>query len=160
MATLHELITGLRYEVLKGSTSCALAGITADSRKVQPGWAFVAIPGVKVDGHTFIAQAVARGASLLVVDRPLDLTTTTLACCLRVPDSRHALAHMAAAFFGHPSQQLPLIRGTVTSRCADHERPADQTTPAAEDIQHLLRQMVDAGVSDCAMEVSSHALAQ
>jgi UDP-N-acetylmuramoyl-L-alanyl-D-glutamate--2,6-diaminopimelate ligase len=188
MATLNELITGLRYEVLQGSTSCTLAGITADSREVQPGWAFVAIPGVKVDGHTYIAQALARGASVLVVDRPLDLTTRTLACCLRVPDSRHALAHMAAAFFGHPSRQLRLIGvtgtngkttstylleavllahgltpgviGTVTYRYADHEWPADQTTPAAEDIQRLLRQMVDAGVSDCALEVSSHALAQ
>ena len=95
---------------------------------------------------------------------------------------------MAAAFFGHPSQQLRLIGvtgtngkttstylleavlhahgltpgviGTVTYRYAGHERLADQTTPAAEDIQCLLREMVDAGVSDCAMEVSSHALAQ
>jgi UDP-N-acetylmuramoyl-L-alanyl-D-glutamate--2,6-diaminopimelate ligase len=188
MATLNELITGLQYEVLKGSTSCALAGITADSREVQPGWAFVAIPGVKVDGHAFIAQALAQGACVLVVDRPLDLPTTTLVCCLRVPDTRHALAHMAAAFFGHPSRQLRLIGvtgtngkttstylleavlrahgltpgviGTVTYRYAGHERPADQTTPAAEDIQRMLRQMVDAGVSDCVMEVSSHALAQ
>jgi UDP-N-acetylmuramoyl-L-alanyl-D-glutamate--2,6-diaminopimelate ligase len=95
---------------------------------------------------------------------------------------------MAAAFFGHPSRQLHLIGvtgtngkttstylleavlrahgltpgviGTVTYRYAGHERTADQTTPAAEDIQGLLREMVDAGVSDCVMEVSSHALAQ
>ena len=188
MATLNELITGLQYEVLRGSTICALAGITADSREVQPGWAFVAIPGVKVDGHAFIAQALEQGACVLVVDRPLDLPTTTLVCCLRVPDTRHALAHMAAAFFSHPSRQLRLIGvtgtngkttstylleavlrahgltpgviGTVTYRYAGHERPADQTTPAAEDIQRMLRQMVDAGVSDCVMEVSSHALAQ
>jgi UDP-N-acetylmuramoyl-L-alanyl-D-glutamate--2,6-diaminopimelate ligase len=188
MATLNELTMGLQYEVLKGSTSCALAGITADSRKVQPGWAFVAIPGVKDDGHTFIAQALTQGASVLVVDRPLDLTTTTLACCLRVPNTRQALAHLATAFFGHPSQQLRLIGvtgtngkttstylleavlrahglspgviGTVTYRYTGCERPADQTTPAAEDIQRLLREMVNAGVSDCAMEVSSHALAQ
>ena len=188
MATLNELITGLQYEVLKGSTSCALAGITADSRKVQPGWAFVAIRGEKIDGHTFIAQALRQGASVVVVDRPLDLSTTTLACCLHVPDTHQALAHMAAAFFGHPSQQLRLIGvtgtngkttstylleavlhahgltpgviGTVTYRYAGYERLADQTTPAAEDIQRLLREMVDAGVSDCAMEVSSHALAQ
>src|SRR5262245_41054309 len=106
MATLNELIAGLRYEVLKGSTSCVLGGIAADSRAVQPGWAFVGIPGVKVDGHSFSARALARGACVLVVDRPLDLTTTTLACCLRVPDTRYALAHMAAAFFGHPSRQL------------------------------------------------------
>ena len=188
MATLNELITGLRYEVLKGTTSCVLAGITADSREVQPGWAFVAIPGVKVDGHTFIAQALAQGASVVVVDRRLDLTPTTSACCLRVPDTRLALAHMAAAFFGHPSRQLHLIGvtgtngkttstylleavlrahsltpgviGTVTYRYPGHERTADQTTPAAEDIQGLLREMVDAGVSHCVMEVSSHALAQ
>jgi UDP-N-acetylmuramoyl-L-alanyl-D-glutamate--2,6-diaminopimelate ligase len=188
MAMLDELITGLQCEVLKGSTSCALAGITADSRKVHPGWAFVAIRGEKTDGHTFIAQALRQGASAVVVDRPLDLSTTTLACCLRVPDTHQALAHMAAAFFGHPSQQLRLIGvtgtngkttstylleavlhahgltpgviGTVTYRYAGYERLADQTTPAAEDIQRLLREMVDGGVSDCAMEVSSHALAQ
>ena len=111
-----------------------------------------------------------------------------ITCCLRVPDTRLAIAHMAAAFFGHPSRQLRLIGvtgtngkttstylleavlhahgltpgviGTVTYRYAGHERTANQTTPAAEDIQRLLREMVDAGVSHCVMEVSSHALAQ
>jgi UDP-N-acetylmuramoyl-L-alanyl-D-glutamate--2,6-diaminopimelate ligase len=188
MPTLNELITGLQYEVLKGSTTCMLAGVTADSRKVKPGWAFVAIPGVKVDGHTFIGQALARGASVVVVDRPLDLPTTPSTCCLRVPDTRLAIAHMAAAFFGHPSRQLRLIGvtgtngkttstylleavlrahgstsgviGTVTYRYAGHEWIATQTTPAAEDTQRLLREMVNAGVSHCVMEVSSHALAQ
>ena len=188
MATLSEVITGLQYEVLKGSTSGVLAGITADSREVQPGWAFVAIPGVKVDGHTFISQALARGASVVVVDRPLDLTTAPSTCYLHVPDTRLAIAHMAEAFFGHPSRQLRLIGvtgtngkttstylleavlhahglspgviGTVTYRYAGHERFASQTTPAAEDTQRLLREMVDAGVSHCVMEVSSHALAQ
>jgi UDP-N-acetylmuramoyl-L-alanyl-D-glutamate--2,6-diaminopimelate ligase len=188
MTTLDELIAGLHYEVLKGSTACSLAGITADSRKVGPGWAFVAVPGAKVDGHTFIAQALAQGATVLVVDRGVDLTSVTSGCCLRVPDTRQALAHLAAAFFGHPSRQLRLIGvtgtngkttstylleavlrahgltsgviGTVTYRYGGHEQPADQTTPPAEDIQRMLREMVDAGVSDCAMEVSSHALAQ
>jgi UDP-N-acetylmuramoyl-L-alanyl-D-glutamate--2,6-diaminopimelate ligase len=188
MAMLDELLTGLQYEVLKGSTSGVLAGITTDSRVVQPGWAFVAIPGAKVDGHTFIPQALAQGASIVVVDRPIDLTAATSACCLRVLDTRKALAHLAAAFFGHPSRQLRLIGvtgtngkttstylleavlqahgltpgviGTVTYRYSDHERPADQTTPPADAIQRMLREMVDAGVSHCAMEVSSHALAQ
>jgi UDP-N-acetylmuramoyl-L-alanyl-D-glutamate--2,6-diaminopimelate ligase len=155
---------------------------------VRPGWAFVAIPGAKTDGHTFIPQALAQGASALIVDRPVDLTAAASACCLRVPDTRQALAHLTATFFGHPSRQLRLIGvtgtngkttstylleavlqahgltpgviGTVTYRYAGHERPADQTTPAAGEIQHMLRQMVDAGVSDCVMEVSSHALAQ
>jgi UDP-N-acetylmuramoyl-L-alanyl-D-glutamate--2,6-diaminopimelate ligase len=188
MLTLNELITGQPYEILRGSTSHTLVGVTADSRAVRPGWAFVAIPGTKVDGHTFIPQALAQGASVLVVNRPSDLTITSSVCCLRVPDTRQALAHMVAAFFGHPSRQLRLIGvtgtngkttstylieavlrahalttgviGTVTYRYAGHEQPADQTTPAAEDVQRLLREMVDAGVSHCAMEVSSHALAQ
>jgi UDP-N-acetylmuramoyl-L-alanyl-D-glutamate--2,6-diaminopimelate ligase len=188
MATLNELITGLPFEVLKGSTSCELTGITADSRAVQPGWAFVAISGAKADGHTFITQALAQGAIALVVDRPIDLTASASACCLRVPDTRQALAHLAAAFFGHPSHHLLLIGvtgtngkttstylleavlqahglapgviGTVTYRYAAHERPADQTTPAAEEVQRMLREMVDAGAFSCAMEVSSHALAQ
>ncbi|HSF29951.1 MAG TPA: UDP-N-acetylmuramoyl-L-alanyl-D-glutamate--2,6-diaminopimelate ligase [Candidatus Tectomicrobia bacterium] len=188
MATLDELVTGLRYEVLRGSTTCALAGITSDSRQVKPGWAFVAIAGSKADGHRFIDQALAQGATVLVVERGFDLSSIASATCLRVPDTRQALAHLAAAFYGNPSRQLRLIGvtgtngkttstylleavlqahsltpgviGTVTYRYLDHAQPAAQTTPAAEDIQRMLAQMVDAGVSHCAMEVSSHALAQ
>jgi UDP-N-acetylmuramoyl-L-alanyl-D-glutamate--2,6-diaminopimelate ligase len=188
MAMLDELVAGLRYEVLQGSTACSLSGITSDSRKVKPGWAFVAIPGAKADGHTFIAKALAQGATVLVVDRELDLNPATPVTCLRVADTRHAIAHLAAAFFGHPSRQLRLIGvtgtngkttstylleavlqahgltpgviGTVTYRYAGQEQPADQTTPAAEDIQRMLRKMADAGVSHCAMEVSSHSLVQ
>jgi UDP-N-acetylmuramoyl-L-alanyl-D-glutamate--2,6-diaminopimelate ligase len=188
MATLDELVTGLRYEILWGVTSCTLAGITADSRKVKPGWAFVAIPGSKVDGHAFIPQALAQGARVLVIDRAIDVAPAASVTCLVVPDTRQAIAHLAAAFYGHPSGHLRLIAvtgtngkttstylleaalqahglttgviGTITYRYVGHEQPADQTTPAADAIQRLLREMVDAGVSHCAMEVSSHALAQ
>jgi UDP-N-acetylmuramoyl-L-alanyl-D-glutamate--2,6-diaminopimelate ligase len=187
MVTLHELATGLRYEVLQGSTTHPVAGITSDSRKVEPGWVYVAIPGSQVDGHAFVTEALARGATGLVVRRALDFIAAP-ASCLLVPDPRQALAHLAAAYCGHPSRQLRLIGvtgtngkttstylleavlrahnltpgvvGTITYRYAGHEQVADQTTPAAEDIQQLLRGMVDAGVSYCAMEVSSHALAQ
>jgi UDP-N-acetylmuramoyl-L-alanyl-D-glutamate--2,6-diaminopimelate ligase len=187
MVPLDKLVTELPFEVLQGSTTCPIAGITSDSREVKPGWAFVAIPGSQVDGHAFIPQVLARGATVLVVDRELELPAAA-AACLRVLDTRQALAHLAAAFFNHPSRQLRLIGvtgtngkttstylleavlqahgltpgvlGTVTYRYAGHEQPADQTTPAAEQVQRLLREMVDAGVSHCAMEVSSHALAQ
>jgi UDP-N-acetylmuramoyl-L-alanyl-D-glutamate--2,6-diaminopimelate ligase len=188
MARLDELVKGLRYDVLRGSTTCCLAGITSDSRKVKPGWAFVAISGSKVDGHRFIDQALAQGAAVLVVDQAVDLPSATSATCLYVPDTRQALAHLAVAFYGHPSRQLclvgvtgtngkttstylleavlqahgltPGVIGTVSYRYGGHEQTADQTTPAAEDVQRLLAEMVDAGVSHCAMEVSSHALAQ
>jgi UDP-N-acetylmuramoyl-L-alanyl-D-glutamate--2,6-diaminopimelate ligase len=188
MSTLDELAAGLQYEVLQGSTTCSLAGITADSRQVKPGWAFIAISGSKADGHSYIPEAVAQGASVLVIDRAFDLATAASTTCLRVPDARQAFAHLTAAFYGHPSRQLRLVGvtgtngkttstylleavfqahgltpgviGTVTYRYVGHEEPAGQTTPAAETIQRMLRTMVDAGVSHCAMEVSSHALAQ
>lgn len=188
MATLDALVTGLQHERLQGSRTCLIAGVTSDSRKVQPGWAFVAIQGSRADGHAYITQALAGGAVALVVDRPLDLSSATRVTCLRVSDTRQALAHLAAAFYGHPSHQLclvgvtgtngkttstylleavlqahgstPGVIGTVTYRYAGHEQPAGQTTPASEDLQRLLRQMVDGGVSHCIMEVSSHALAQ
>jgi UDP-N-acetylmuramoyl-L-alanyl-D-glutamate--2,6-diaminopimelate ligase len=187
MVTLSELVAGLRYKVLQGSTTCSITGITSDSRQVQPGWVFVAIPGAQADGHAFIGQALVQGATALVVDRIPELVVAPVTCLL-VADTRQAIAHLAAAFFGHPSRQLQLIGvtgtngkttstylleavlqahsltqgviGTVTYRYAGHEQIADQTTPAAEEIQRLLRAMVDAGVSYCTMEVSSHALAQ
>src|SRR5262245_8917158 len=115
MATLRELLTGMRYEVVWGPTTCSLAGITSDSRKVKPGWAFVAVSGLRVDGHTFIAQALAQGATVLVVDRELDLPHATSTTCLRVPDTRLALAHLAAAFFGQPSRYLQLLGVTGTN---------------------------------------------
>jgi UDP-N-acetylmuramoyl-L-alanyl-D-glutamate--2,6-diaminopimelate ligase len=188
MATLEALITGLAHERLQGSSSRTVAGVTSDSRKVEPGWAFVAIEGEKVDGHSYIAEALARGAVALVVDRPFDCSSAPHVTCVRVPNTRRALAQLANALHGRPSDQLRLIGvtgtngkttstylleavlrahgatpgviGTVTYRYADREQPASQTTPAPEDLQRLLREMVDAGVTHCVMEVSSHALAQ
>jgi UDP-N-acetylmuramoyl-L-alanyl-D-glutamate--2,6-diaminopimelate ligase len=165
-----------------------IAGLSADSRKVEPGWAFVAIKGLKLDGHQFIPQALLRGARAVILEHPHGLTLPPDVACVRVDNSRRTLARMAAAFYGHPSRHLCLIGvtgtsgkttstylleamlrahgltpgviGTVTYRFAGHEQAADQTTPGAEDVQRLLRQMVDGGVSHCVMEVSSHALAQ
>jgi UDP-N-acetylmuramoyl-L-alanyl-D-glutamate--2,6-diaminopimelate ligase len=188
MATLAELLACYPYEGLQGSLDQHIAGVSADSRKVEAGWAFVAIRGLKVDGHQFIAQALLQGASAVVVEHGLEVTLPPDVAGVRVDDSRRALAQMAAAFYSHPSRHLCLIGvtgtsgkttatylleamlradgitpgviGTVTYRYAGREQPADQTTPAAEDLQRLLRQMVDGGVSHCVMEVSSHALAQ
>jgi UDP-N-acetylmuramoyl-L-alanyl-D-glutamate--2,6-diaminopimelate ligase len=148
----------------------------------------VAIRGAQLDGHSFIDQVLARGAVALVVERPVELTSTAHVTCLRVSDTRQALASLAAGFYGHPSGQVCLIGvtgtngkttstylleaalqahgwtpgviGTVSYRYAGHEQPAAQTTPAADELQRLLREMADAGVSHCAMEVSSHALVQ
>lgn len=185
--TLTALLEGLSHQLQQGSPHQRLGGLTADSRKVEAGWAFVAIRGVKVDGHHFIPHAIDRGAVAVIVERAAGFPLPTQVSYVRVPDTRRALAHMAAAFYGQPSHTLALIGvtgtngkttttylleamlrangltpgviGTVTYRYGAHAQPAEQTTPAAEDLQRLLRQMVDASMSHCVMEVSSHALA-
>lgn len=157
-----------------------------DSRKVSQGAVFFALRGEKADGTAFAAQAVARGAAAVVSESPkpasLDVPWVV------VQDARLALARMAAAFYGHPSRELRVVGitgtngktttayllstlfeaagirsgmlGTVVYRIGDEERPATRTTPESVDIQQMLREMVKRGCGACAMEVSSHALAQ
>jgi UDP-N-acetylmuramoyl-L-alanyl-D-glutamate--2,6-diaminopimelate ligase len=188
MATLAEILDGLAHRTDRGSLAQPVAGVTADSRKVEAGYVFVAITGAKTDGRRFIAEAVARGAVAIVQQPPAEVALPDHIASVLVADPRRALAHLATAFYGHPARQLSLIGvtgtngkttttylleaiwrahgltpgviGTVTYRYGGVERPAEQTTPGPEDLQRLLREMVEAGVTHCAMEVSSHALAQ
>jgi UDP-N-acetylmuramoyl-L-alanyl-D-glutamate--2,6-diaminopimelate ligase len=188
MDSLAGLLNGLPYDLVQGSLARTIAGVTADSRKVEANGAFVAIAGLKSDGHDFIPQALRQGAAAIIVERAVPQALPPEVSLIRVGDGRRAIAHMAAVWYDHPSQELQLVGvtgtngkttstylleaiwrahgdtpgiiGTVTYRYAGHEQPADQTTPAAEALQSLLRQMVRARVSHCAMEVSSHALSQ
>jgi UDP-N-acetylmuramoyl-L-alanyl-D-glutamate--2,6-diaminopimelate ligase len=164
-----------------------VADITYDSRKVKPGSLFVAVRGFHSDGHQFISQAVQRGALAIVAEDNGPVEGADAVPVIRVPDSRAALASMAAVFYGHPSQRLKLIGitgtkgktttsylvksiieaaghttgliGTIDYRVGSAIYPAPNTTPESLDIQKLLREMVDAGAGYCVMEVSSHALA-
>ncbi len=151
-----------------------------DTRSVAPGALFFCVPGERVDGHDFAADAFARGAVGLVVERPLDLDVPQLV----VPDARVAMAEAADEFFGRPSEELvvagvtgtngkttttfllysvleaagmrPGLLGTVECRIGGEVRPAVRTTPEAIDIQRTLREMLDAGDRSCVMEATSH----
>lgn len=157
--------------------------IAYDSRRVTPGALFVAVPGMVTDGHEFARGAVDSGAAALVVERPLDLGVPELL----VEDARRAAGTVAAAFFGRPSDDLLLwgttgtngkttttflidsilraaghttgLIGTVQTSIAGEIRPGVRTTPDAIDLQRLLAEMRDVGVTAVAMEVTSHALA-
>jgi UDP-N-acetylmuramoyl-L-alanyl-D-glutamate--2,6-diaminopimelate ligase len=162
-------------------------GLAYDSRAVEPGTLFFAIPGVHVDGHAFVPEAVERGALGVVVERELPgLAVPQLA----VARSRDALADAADAWFEHPSRQLhvigitgtdgktttaflaeamlraagwrPGLIGTVEVGIGD-ERSANEnrnTTPEALELQALLADMVAAGNDSVVMEATSHGLAQ
>lgn len=180
---LGELIAGLDEKTLTGDPSLEIAGLTYDSRAVRPGQVFFAIRGFKVDGHAFIGQAVTAGAAAIVGEDDLTLSG---AAYVRVPDSRLAMALMAARFYGDPTKRLRLIGVTGTkgktttttlvrqiltyagTKCGligsnvnlvgDREVKAIRTTPESLDLQALFADMVSEGCQACVMEVASHAL--
>ncbi len=176
---LHEVMTGAPTDV----PDVEIGGLAYDNRAATAGTLFFCVPGFTRDGHEFAADAVARGAAALVVERPLGLGVPEVV----VADVRAAMAGAAARFYGDPTAELTvagvtgtngkttsafLIRalleaskrqtgllGTVTSIIGGVEHPVQRTTPEAIDLQRTFREMLDGGDVACAMEVSSHALA-
>ncbi len=165
-----------------------VSGVSHDSRQVGPGYVFVALPGRRYDGHRFVGEALARGATAVVGARELELPVPYL----RLPEEelRPALARLAAAFYGRPSARLWVagVTGTdgkTTTTFILHHllRQAGLaagmagtvgydlgeglafpeghfTTPEAPDVQELLAAMVAGGLSHAVLEARSHALAQ
>lgn len=164
-----------------------VVGVTFDSRKVKPGFIFVPLTGVGQDGHAYIPVAVANGAIAVIgsdhsvkIDIPYIL----------VKDTRLALAHVSAAFYGFPSRKLTVLGvtgtdgktttcnlifqilkqagikagmiSTVNAIIGDKEVDTGfhVTTPDAPDLQRYLAEMVDAGMTHVVLEVTSHGLAQ
>jgi UDP-N-acetylmuramoyl-L-alanyl-D-glutamate--2,6-diaminopimelate ligase len=183
---LTTLLGALPHKTVLGAMPEAVTGVAYDSRKVAPGDLFVAVAGFKQDGRRFIGAALDRGAAAVVLEGADALAGTATARVI-VPSTREALARLADAYFGHPSRALTVVGitgtngktttsllvdallraaggltglvGTIEYRIGTEARPAGQTTPEAVELQSLLREMVERGVSAVAMEVSSHALA-
>jgi len=184
----ESLVGAMAGVRLHGAASVQVTGIAYDSRKVEPGWVFIAVRGEHVDGHSFIPQAVDRGAAALVVEagREAGISPPPGGAVAVVPDTRAAMAAIARTFYDDPSSRLVLagvtgtngksttalmmdaifraagytsgVIGTLEYRIADRKMKAPHTTPEAVDLQGLLAEMVEAGVTHAAMEVSSHAL--
>ncbi len=189
MPSLKELLVGLPDARVVGDENAEVASLAYDSRQVSAGTAFVAVRGTERDGHEFIEQAVQRGASFIVADnedavRELPENVTRIF----VPDTRHALAMLAAEFYGHPSRELFLVgvtgtngKTTTAHLIADLLRATGyksvgiigtlgaaneknffdtgRTTPESLDLQRLFADFLDGGSDAVVMEVSSHALA-
>ena len=176
----HDLLAGLDragYQVASGRRSATLeiAAITHDSRQATPGACFACIPGAVTDGHDHAADAVARGAVALLVERPLPLAVAAGARC---PACGPRSGPVAATLFGHPSASMRVLGVTGTngkttttylleaiarprratgsawsapsvraSRASriDGIAATAHTTPEASDLQALLARMRDAG---------------
>jgi UDP-N-acetylmuramoyl-L-alanyl-D-glutamate--2,6-diaminopimelate ligase len=179
---LSDLLKGLPTSGEAG-LSASISGVAYRSDRVRPGDVFFCVPGFLFDGHDFAADAVAKGAAVVVVERALDVPG---AAQVVVKDARAALAWASARFFGEPTARLDVVGvtgtngktttcylieaiaraagrrtgliGTVETRVGDRREPAGRTTPESRDLQELLARMADEGVSVVAMEVSSHAI--
>jgi UDP-N-acetylmuramoyl-L-alanyl-D-glutamate--2,6-diaminopimelate ligase len=177
---LETLAAAIGAERTVNPGPATIADIAYDARRVTPGALFVCVPGLRADGHDFAADAAARGAAALVVERPLDIPLPQLV----VADAREAMALAADAFFGRPTRELevagvtgtngktttafllyailaaagrrPGLLGTVEMRVGGERRAVTRTTPEAIDLQRTFREMLDAGDRSCAMEASSH----
>ena len=187
MKLLSDLLYDARILEVRGTTHVAVEHIAIDSRQVQPLGLFVAIPGVTVDGHDYIDQAIQAGAACVLCERMPEHTPDHVTV-IQVKSTASALGHVASAFHNHPSHDMKVVAvtgtngktttvtllhqlyrlldrkagliGTVENRIVDRVVPATHTTPDALSLQALLRDMADAGCTHVFMEASSHAIVQ
>ncbi|MDK0582786.1 UDP-N-acetylmuramoyl-L-alanyl-D-glutamate--2,6-diaminopimelate ligase [Clostridium perfringens] len=181
---LKSLLKGLNYEVIKGNEESKVQNIRYDNRKIEQGDAFVCVKGFKVDGHSFIGDAIKKGAKTLIVQE--DVSVQEDITIIKVRDTRKALAIMSSNYFGNPKDKLKIIGitgtngkttsafiiksilekagfmtgliGTIANYIGNKKVDAVRTTPESYELHELFKNMVDAGVEYCVMEVSSHSL--
>ncbi len=185
---LRELVSSLSKITVAGSLDAEVHAITASSREVAPGMIFAAIRGTTLDGHRFINDALAAGATAILAEtaQPSDYTAT--ATWLHVPDSRAAVATLASVLADHPWQDLAMagitgtngktttafllhhimktawhragLLGTILVDDGETVETAKHTTPGSIELSGLLARMKDNGCRGVAMEVSSHGIHQ
>ncbi|MGH3384053.1 MAG: UDP-N-acetylmuramoyl-L-alanyl-D-glutamate--2,6-diaminopimelate ligase [Nocardioidaceae bacterium] len=168
------------------ATAVPVSGVTLDSRRVEPGDLYAALPGASVHGADFAAPAVAAGAVAVLTDADGRARVTADVPVWVVDTPRGVLGVVAAEVYGRPAERLrtigvtgthgkttscfmieaglvgagrtPAVVGTVGTRVAGEYIKTALTTPEAPDLHALFAVMEERGVDACAMEVSSHAL--
>ena len=187
MKILKDILYKVAIESVTGSTEIDVHKIDFDSRKIEANDVFVAIRGSLSDGHDYIEKAIQLGAIAVICDT-LPENIEKGITYIKVKDTNTALAFMAANFFGNPSEKLKLVGvtgtngkttiasllfqlfqkagfkvgllSTVKIMVDETEYKATHTTPDSITINYYLNEMIEAGVTHCFMEVSSHGIHQ
>lgn len=192
--TLKEVIKGLAPIQMIGkiNENAVVHGVSQDSREIEPGDIFVAIRGRELDGESFAASALSRGALCVITEHPIRFAEQHPqkyedAVQIIVRDAREALAIISTMYWGYPADSLYIIGitgsngktsttfmldeilkaaeirngliGTVQARTGKSNTASIYTTPLPPTLHRYFREMVESGFTDCAMEVSSLAIA-
>ena len=184
---LIELLKNVEVLNTVGDTGVEITGVNIDSRRIEAGHLFVAIPGTQTDGHKFIPKAIELGAAAILCERMPEEHVEGVTYVV-VESTESVVGIVATHFFGDPSRKLKLVGVTGTNgkttiatllynmfrkfghKCGllstvcnyieGEAIPADHTTPDPIELNRLLAQMVEAGCDYAFMECSSHAIAQ
>ena len=184
---LIELLKNVEVLNTFGNTEVEITGVNIDSRRIETGHLFVAIPGTQTDGHKFIPKAIELGAAAILCEQMPEEQVQGVTYIV-VESTESVVGIVATHFFGDPSRKLKLVGVTGTNgkttiatllynmfrkfghKCGllstvcnyieGEAIPADHTTPDPIELNRLLAQMVDAGCDYAFMECSSHAIAQ
>ena len=183
---LEQLLEGVPFTLVQGSTDTEISDIIYDSRKAAPGLAFVCIVGTQRDSHEFAADCAAKGVSALVIQHDIDLAAVPGVTVVKVESSRYAMALMSGNLFGNPSRKMTMIgvTGTKGKTTTTHmiksvleaagrkvgmigtngiyymgkHKDTANTTPESYELQKTFREFLDAGCDTALMEVSSQGL--
>ena len=181
---LSNVFENISYTLLHGHTHINISCICCDSREVSADSMFVAITGFSIDGHRYVDAAIKKGATAIVVEK--DIGQHAGVTIIQVSNTRAALAKIAANFYEHPTQHLPLIGvtgtngktsttfflqsifkqtntsvgiiGTIGTTIGDRHVSNKNTTPESLQLQQIFAEMRKVGIECCMLEVSSHAL--
>lgn len=180
---IDNLLRGVKVLGISNEKDIDILSLHYRSTDVSPGALFFALRGLNSDGHDYIREAFEKGAVAAVVEKEVECTGGVI---IRVDDARKAMGIISAAFYGNPSKHLTLIGvtgtngkttttyllesvfqeagfktgviGTINFRYDDRVFSSQHTTPESVDLQRILRDMRDCGVTHVIMEVSSHGI--
>lgn len=180
---LRQVSAALNAE-FSGDENLKVSNVTHDSRQARDGSLFVAIQGLTMDGHRFIADVMRRGAVGIISE--LAIPEGFQGSWLKVKNAREALAKAASIIYGNPSHEINLVGITGTNgkttttylcfalaeaanhkaamlttveyRIGDQSEPAVRTTPEASDTNKFLREALDENCTMAVMETSSQAI--
>ena len=181
---LTKILENVDFELIKGSLDVEINNIKDNSKNVTENDLFIALVGTTADSHKFIPNAIEQGASVIVIERDVEIEGDVTV--IKVTSSRLALAHMSAAYFDYPAKKLTTVGitgtcgktstsyiiksmleefgnkvgliGTICAMIGDKKIETHNTTPNSYEVQKLFAEMLEEGCKYAIMEVSSQGL--